>query len=440
MKRLIITLLVSNFLTLLCVAQPHTLEECMRYAVENSIAVGKQEIAVDNDKVNLNSNILNLLPSVSGNTGGSFSFGRSIDPETNSYQSRTTFSNSYGLSASMTLFSGFSAINSIRAAKVARAIGVGELQIAKDNAALNTMSAYFDVVYYAGAVEIAREQLAKGQKDLQNVQKLLELGLKSPAEVAEVEAQVASYDYTLITQQNNYEMAMIKLRDEMNYPADTPLEIETNIPIRLVAPTATLEQVMDYAMEFNPKIQNATLAVRESKLNLSRAKAALYPHITANGGYSTSFYTDMDNSAAYASWWNQFRDNRGSYIGVSMSIPIFSRLSNCFEKRRAKNSLRSSMLNEESTRREVQSEISQAFQQMQGLGKQYVQSSRRVEASQLAYEGMSQKFAKGLVSPMELHAAANELMEARAEQLRVRLNYIIQCRMVDYYNGEPLIK
>ena len=440
MKRLIITLLVSNFLTLLCVAQPRTLEECMRYAVENSIAVGKQEIAVDNDKVNLNSNILNLLPSVSGNTGGSFSFGRSIDPETNSYQSRTTFSNSYGLSASMTLFSGFSAINSIRAAKVARAIGVGELQIAKDNAALNTMSAYFDVVYYAGAVEIAREQLAKGQKDLQNVQKLLELGLKSPAEVAEVEAQVASYDYTLITQQNNYEMAMIKLRDEMNYPADTPLEIETNIPIRLVAPTATLEQVMDYAMEFNPKIQNATLAVHESKLNLSRAKAVLYPHITANGGYSTSFYTDMDNSAAYASWWNQFRDNRGSYIGVSMSIPIFSRLSNRFEKRRAKNSLRSSMLNEESTRREVQSEISQAFQQMQGLGKQYVQSSRRVEASQLAYEGMSQKFAKGLVSPMELHAAANELMEARAEQLRVRLNYIIQCRMVDYYNGEPLIK
>ena len=76
MKRLIITLLVSNFLTLLCVAQPRTLEECMCYAVENSIAVGKQEIAVDNNKVNLNSNILKLLPSVSGNTGGSFSFGR----------------------------------------------------------------------------------------------------------------------------------------------------------------------------------------------------------------------------------------------------------------------------------------------------------------------------------------------------------------------------
>lgn len=439
MKKLIFTLAVSILLTP-ATAQRLSLDECMAYAVENSISVSKQEIAVDNRRANLNESIINLLPSVNGSTSSSFSFGRSIDPETNSYQSRTTFSNSYSLSASMTLFSGFSAINSIRAAKVARAIGLEELQIAKDNAALNTMSAYFDAVYYAGAIKIAEEQLAKSCTDLRNVEKLLGLGLKSPADVAEVEAQVASYDYTLITQQNNYQMAMIKLRDEMNYPADEPLEIDTEIPIQIVAPTATLSQVIDYAMEFNPKVRNASLSVRESKLNLSRTKASFYPHISASGGYSTSFYTDMDNSAAYASWWNQFHDNRGSYIGVSMSIPIFSRLSTRFDKRRAKNTLRNNILNEESTRREVQSEIAQTFQRMQGSGKQYIQSCKRVAALQLAYDGMSQKFAKGLVSPMELHTAANELMQARAEQLRTRLDYIIQCRMVDYYNGMPIIK
>ena len=124
--------------------------------------------------------------------------------------------------ASMTLFSGFSAVYSIRAAKLAHQVGIKELQIAKDNAALNTMAAYFDVVYYAGAVEIAEEQLNKSRTDLLNIEKLFELGLKSRAEVAEVEAQVASYDYTLITQQNNYQMALIKLRDEMNYPAAEP--------------------------------------------------------------------------------------------------------------------------------------------------------------------------------------------------------------------------
>ena len=215
MKKLISTLVVSILLTP-AFAQKLSLEECMAYAVNHSIEVERQEISLNDSQTDISESIMNLLPSVNGSTSGSFSFGRSIDPETNSYQSRTTFSNSYSLSASMTLFSGFSAVYSIRAAKLAHQVGIKELQIAKDNAALNTMAAYFDVVYYAGAVEIAEEQLNKSRTDLLNIEKLFELGLKSRAEVAEVEAQVASYDYTLITQQNNYQMAMIKLRDEMN--------------------------------------------------------------------------------------------------------------------------------------------------------------------------------------------------------------------------------
>ena len=175
MKKLISTLVVSILLTP-ALAQKLSLEECMAYAVNHSIEVGRQEISLNDSQTDISESIMNLLPSVNGSTSGSFSFGRSIDPETNSYQSRTTFSNSYSLSASMTLFSGFSAVYSIRAAKLAHQVGIKELQIAKDNAALNTMAAYFDVVYYAGAVEIAEEQLNKSRTDVLNIQKLLELG------------------------------------------------------------------------------------------------------------------------------------------------------------------------------------------------------------------------------------------------------------------------
>ena len=53
---------------------------------------------------------------------------------------------------------------------------------------------------------------------------------------------------------------------------------------------------------------------------------------------------------------------------------------------------------------------------------------------------MSQKFAKGMVSAIELQTAANNLQQARSEMLRSRLQYIIKCRMVDYYNGVPLLQ
>jgi len=77
---------------------------------------------------------------------------------------------------------------------------------------------------------------------------------------------------------------------------------------------------------------------------------------------------------------------------------------------------------------------------MLGYGKQYVQGRKKVKATELAYNGVSQKFAKGMVSAIELQTAANNLQQARSEMLRSRLQYIIKCRMVDYYNGIPLLE
>lgn len=101
-------------------------------------------------------------------------------------------------------------------------MGVEELQRVKDEVALNTMQAYFDVVYYTESVRLAREQLETSTGNLAKSRKLLELGLKSAADVAEQEAQCASDDYLLTQQENNLELARITLAETMNYPPDRP--------------------------------------------------------------------------------------------------------------------------------------------------------------------------------------------------------------------------
>ncbi|MDO5488352.1 MAG: TolC family protein, partial [Rikenellaceae bacterium] len=151
MKRLIMTLLVSNFLTLLCVAQPLSIDDCMRYAVENSTSVNKQRLAHDDSKLNYSEAVASLFPAVSGSVGGATNFGRGIDPATNAYTNVTTFSNSYGISGSLPLFAGLQGINTVRAMKVARDRGAVETEIARDEVAIETLSAYMDVVYYTEA-------------------------------------------------------------------------------------------------------------------------------------------------------------------------------------------------------------------------------------------------------------------------------------------------
>lgn len=77
-----------------------TLEECMRYAVEHSPAVQRQAYTNRNYRQNYIESVAALVPSVSGTVGASTSFGRSVDPETNTYTDVSNFDNSYSLSGS----------------------------------------------------------------------------------------------------------------------------------------------------------------------------------------------------------------------------------------------------------------------------------------------------------------------------------------------------
>ena len=444
MKRLIMTLLVSNFLTLVCIAhaeaQPLTIDDCMRYAVENSTTVGKQRLAADDNKANYQEAIASLFPSVNAEVAGGLNFGRGIDPATNTYTNVTTFGNTYGIGASVPLFDGLKGINTMRAMKVARQKGLVDTQIAQDEVAMQTLSAYMDVVYYTEAVKIANEQLEASRKTLELVRRQFDLGTKSAADVAEIESQEANYDYLLTTEENNLALAYIKLREVMNYPQGERLEIVTNIDLDALPSAASEQALVDYALANNPKIAASRHFTEQQRLNLARAKSAYSPSLYLYGGYNTSYYIDFENKAAYASFANQFRNNRGGYVQVGLSIPIFNGLSARSSKRRAANAYRSAQLEEIAVERAVESEVAQTWQEMQGFGKQYIQGQKKVSAAQLAYDGAERKFENGLISALDLQTAANTLLQAKSDRLRARLQYIVKMRMVDYYNGMSLIK
>lgn len=419
---------------------PMTLDACMRYAVEHSPAVRRQDYANRNYRQDYIASVAALVPSVNGAVSASTSFGRSVDPETNTYTDVSNFDNSYSASGQMPLFAGLTGINTVRAAKVMRLQGVEELQLARDEVALRTMEAYFDVVYYTGSVRLAREQLETSAAELAKSRKLLELGLKSAADVAEVESQCASDDYLVTQQENNLALAEIALSEAMNYPADRPLVIDTDIAVGTPAGTVPFDDVLAYALDNHPKALAAGYDVRHSRLQFSVAKGNLYPSISVGGGYSTNFFMNLDDRTQYAAFPAQFRDNRGYYFSAQLSIPIFGGLSRRASLNRARNNWRIAELRRVETLRALQSEIAQAYQQMLGYGKEFVQASKKSDAAQLAYDAVAGKYERGMVSALDLQTAADKLLQARSERLRARLQYIVRVRLVEYYNGEPLIR
>ena len=441
MKRVFMIIIAGCLSFMIASAQVMTMDECMAYAVEHSVSVGKQENVLDNAKMNYRQSVASLLPSVSASVSASTNFGRSIDPETNSYTTVSTFGNSYGLSASMPLFAGLRYVNTIRAAKVARERGYTDLQIARDRVAMEVMRVYADVLYYKGAVAIAEERLSASRNTLRQARKLYELGLKSAAEVAEIVSQEANYDYLLMEQQNNLEMAWIALREVMNYPQDSSFDVTEEGAMTFVQDAAApVEDVVGFALANNVQVNSSELVVEEYRLHYLKAKGTWFPTISLSAGINTNYYTNLDNKAVYPSFSSQFRNNSGEYVGISMSIPIFSNLGRSASVRSSRNALRNAELELTATRNAVESEVVQAYSRMQGYGKLYNQAVRKVEASRLAYDGIAAKFEKGLVTAIELQGAATTLLQAQSDCLRSRLQYMIERRMVDYYSGIPFVE
>lgn len=436
---LIAALLMSNFFTPAHAQQrAMTLDECMAYAVENSPRVKKQERTADNYRQSRNEALASLFPSLEGRVGGQASFGRVAGMDNIAVDNTTMYLNSYSASISMPIFAGLSAINSYKAARTAMQMGRHELDLARDEVALETMQAYYDAVYYTHTAALAAEKLEATRADLHMTLRQEELGMKSRADALELEAQ-AAYDEFLLTQQENLrDMALIVLKERMNYPSGSELLIAEDVPPVPGAVPHPLGETLARTLDSHPRMMAAELSLRQTELSAKAVKGRLLPSLYFSGGYSNNYY--HTSGADNYSFSKQWELNRNFYAGVSLSIPIFNGLSRRTAANRARNSVRIAEQDRLMAERSLQSEVEQAYRQLQGLEKEYAQASKKVATAELAHRAVVRRYEHGAVSALELQTSANRLLEAKAQQLNAHLQYIVKHRLVGYYNGEPLIK
>lgn len=442
MKKIIVTTVLSFSLAASMMGQEKiwSLDDCMRYAVENSPKV-KQQIYTNNTyKAEHQSAIASFLPSISTQVDAQYRFGRSVDPETNTYVNTSTFNNGYGAYASLPIFRGGQLINQWRLANVNRHMGRNDLQKQKDDLAISIMDAFITVVYYQGLVKMCEDKLEDSRKLLYKTRRQEELGLKGKADVAQIESQAAGDDYNLTHQQNLYNTAIMTLKNAMNYPSDSVLDVDTVVPpVENILTGESVTAIQDFAMANNPTALQAEYQLKVSKMNYLITKGKLLPSISVEVGITTSYFENLKAESTPASFKNQFKNNRGEYVYFNISIPLFDGLSRITNMRRARNNVRIAYEKQTETLRQLQKDVELAILDREGYAKETIQMEKKVKADDLAYQVTLRKFEEGLMSPLDVQTNATTLLNSKADLLQRRLLYMMKCRQVDYFKGQPLI-
>lgn len=421
-----------------------SLRDCMEYALEASTKMRISQADRDDEQVARRQAIFEAFtPSVSASTYASNSYGRNIDPETNIYNTVTSFYNGYSLSGSIVLFDGFRAVNNLKVANTAMKMGLSAEQRTRDEICLATMEAFYNVLYYTELEKVLREQVETAEQSLLKAAREEELGQKGHAEVVQIESDLAKRRYDLINTSNMRSDAMITLKDVMFYPVDGALELEAPADTA-AAPSASEQQVRELvrrALETLPQALEAKLSLENAATELRAARWAYSPTLSLSAGWSSSYY-DYPGTAGYMA--QPFRDqlsaNSGEYVQLSLSIPIFDRLSRRSNIARRKNAYARAGAQYDQTMKDIENEVYRAVSDRDGAMAAYLQAERLSEAQQEAYRLDTRRFEQGLISSIEYRTSSESYLNAQAERLGAKFKYMIKDSVVRYYGGTPYLE
>lgn len=408
-----------------------TLHDCMAYAVSNSTKMRIQEADSDDARLERRTRLLELLtPRIGASSSATYQFGRNIDRKTNGYTTVTSFSSNYNASASITLFDGFAAVNNYRISRTGILIAGSQEKQTEADICLAVMQAYYNVLYYKRLAQVQEEQVQAAEQALAKARKQEEIGQKGHADVVQMEAELADRQYDRINTLNEYEQQKLTLADLMFWPADEELEIAVpadSAVADLLGESA--DEVVGFALLNNPAVKIADWKAQNAKLELRTAKGQLLPSLSLSAGWGTDVVDGTDP------FWTQFSKSMGEHVQLSISVPIWDRLSRQTKVATKRNAYKRATAELDQKRREVETEVRKAIQDRDGSAAAWLQAQRKAEVQTEAYHLNLKKLEQGLISPLEFQTANNNYLKAQADEMGSQFKYLIKQAVVKYYNG-----
>jgi len=479
--------LKNKLLTLLFIVAVHfsaysqdnvySLDECIKIAFENNLNVQRSKLDQQNSEINLSQAKMSRLPDL--NLGASYgsNWGRSIDPTTNTFLTRKI--NAAGLSgqSNVTLYSGFQITNSIKQSIIDLEAGRQDLEKTKNDVTLSVANLYLNVIFNEELQSNAEVQLNSTNEQLDRTSKLVDAGALPVTNLLDLQAQQATNELNLINAENNYNLAILQLKQALLISANDPFEIEVpEIDVEsLDLVTFDPGEVYKLAEKNQPEINSAELRIRSAEMGMKISKSAYYPTLSFRGSFSTnysgaanrarSFYdgsTIIDTPIGFLesdpnelvlapieypnevstdpdfTMSEQFNENLSKYLGLSLSIPVFN-------KWRTKSSVQRSILtrkmaeiNAAEVKYSLRQTIETAYNNFSSASKSYSASQKQVKALEESFRVIESQYNLGAVNFVDYQVSVNNLFMARSDLLRAKYDYIFKSKVLDFYMGKPL--
>ena len=452
-----------------------TLEECIAYAWENNLNVRNNQLNQVSNEIALKQSKMALLPSLSAGGGVGKSFGRSIDPVSNSFVSQDFTNGSLSANSSVALYNGGILRNTIKQNELNLEASAFDLEKAKNDIGLQVATNFLNVLLNKEQLENAKYQKEITSAQLERTKKQVQAGALPLTNQLDLESQFASNEVQVVNAENALNLAILNLKQAMQMSADQQLnvaapEIEVDdIQLAMEDPA----KIYEIALSNQPEVKSAELGIKSGDVGVKISKGAFLPTLSLSGSISTNYsdqarefvktepvdvpsqeigFVQGSNNPVFSNpstrtvsvfsddykTFDQFSDNLGQSVRLNLNVPIFSRYSNSANLQRAEINKQRAEIQAQTVKNTLRQNIETAYNSAIAALKSFEASEKRVAALEESFRAIESRYNVGDANFVDYQVANNNLFAARTDLVRAKYEYIFRATILDFYLGNPI--
>ena len=420
------------------------LEKCINHALQNNLDLQQGRLSVEQANISKKTALHGRYPSLNGSTNLGLNFGRTIDPTNNEFITQSFFSNGFSLSSGVILYNAGRISNTIKQSEIDQESVSYSVKQSERDIALFVANSYLNVLFAEENLKNAVAQQSLNTKQYNQVESLINAGVRPANELLDLEAQLARGDQAIIAQENAVIISFLNLKQLLLLESDYQMILDRPSDVEILSNTdlITLDEIYTSALSNQPSIRAAELEMRSAEIGEKIAKAALYPSIGASGNIGTNYSNRAlrftPTGLEETPYLDQLDENISYGVGLGVNFPIYNNYQVKAGMERAKFSTMSSVINGEREKNKLKTDVQQALADAQAASKSYRAAKKSRDAQSAAYNNATRQYDLGAINSFDYVNSRALLDNAEISLIIAKYDYLFKAKVVDFYMGRPI--
>lgn len=404
--------------------QAWTYADCVDYARAHNISLQKMRLNETTAEIDLEESKAQWQPTLDFATSHGYTNSPWGEDRKNFYNGQV------GVNAGWTVWNGGVRENTIKRDELQTQISRLNTDDAFRTLETDLLQVYFNILYARESIGIYREAVELSKAQAERSKALMEAGRVSRVDYSQLQSQYMQDSYALVNAQGTYEERLMELKRLLELGLDSGLtiaEVEWTAE-QVLASLPPMDESYRLAVMTDLQLKSLDLAKQSSEVDVDIAKAGNKPRIALSAGVSTGYSAPGGDG-----FGTQLKRGLNESIGLTLSIPIFDQKKTKSAVARARVQQLNSQLDMDQRYTDLAQIVEKWYIDTRSAQSRFTAAQEQLSAAELTNELTNEQFALGLVNPVDLMMAHNDLIEAQHTLLQSKYMAMLGKKMIDYY-------